>query len=238
MGIIAAKTRFVTVMALAAFLLACVPTIQTIYLTPEVKGKVLLFSPGEAPSFKPLTNVKAYHASQSETSALSNQQGEYQLAPNSKVESTFLMAGHSLNYYPITIETEALKLTLLAQASTKMLDVETVNLNNVIVKGELEGEPLLAGPGPSALKYCNLNYVKQLRRELAVHQVLKQSYPEIDSIEPTELVYLQDQQQQALMWIEYVKRSCNWENEDGYPRYRDMKDAREYFTAAEASLRD
>ncbi|WP_163130613.1 hypothetical protein [Agarivorans sp. Alg241-V36] len=235
MKVIVAKMRLVTVLALASLNLACVPTIQTVYLTPEVKGKVLLFSPGEAPSFKPLTNVKAYHAFQSETATLSNQQGEYQLAPSSKVESTLLMAGHSLNYYPVSIQTEAFTVTALAQASTKMLDVETVNINSVIVQDELEGKPLLAEPGPSALKYCNLSYVKQLRRELAVHKVLKQSYPEI---EPTELAYLQDQQQQTLMWIEYVKRSCNWENEDGYPRYRDMKDAREYFAAAEASLRD
>ncbi|WP_221074507.1 hypothetical protein [Agarivorans aestuarii] len=236
MAMIAGKIRLIATMALSSLLLACVPTIQTVYLTPQVQGKVVLFTPGESTNFSPLSGITAYHPSSPEAATQSNQQGEFLLEASSTVEASLLMPGHSLNYYPVTVQTETFSYTVLAQASTKMLDLETVKLSSVVVSDELEGKQLLADSGPNALKYCNLNSVKQLRREQAVHQLIKQYYPAPERLEQPVLSYIKDQQQQTLMWLEYVKRSCNWEDEDGYPRYRDMKDAREYFAKLETSL--
>ncbi|MGY5452774.1 hypothetical protein ACVFI8_17800 [Agarivorans sp. MS3-6] len=231
-----ARLSLIGLPILLSQIVACAPTSQTVYLTPEVKGTVVLFTPGEQPAFSPLDKVTIYHSSAPVNSVLSNEQGSYQLAATSKVQTSFMKGGHSFNYYPVVINKGELSYSALIKASTKMFDLESVRLHSVIVKDELEGKPLLAESGPNALKYCNLDHAKQLRREVAVNQLLKQSYSQANQLDSSVSDYIQDQQQQGLMWVEKLRRSCNWEDESGYPRYRDMKDARDYFAESEAIL--
>ncbi|WP_411992213.1 hypothetical protein [Agarivorans sp. DSG3-1] len=228
--------KILSFVGLAWLLNGCAPSVQTVYLTPEVKGQVVVLKNGASAQFFPLAKSNIYHRKYPEKAVESDTNGQFTLAAESQVEASWLMAGHAFNYYPVFIEKGPLRYQLLAEASVKMHHLETLTLSSIIVESELKGEPLLEDSAPSALHRCNFSWLTQLRRSLAVNSVLEQHFTQRSALSTQEQTYVDDQYQQTRLWLAQVKRSCDWRDRHGLPNYDDMKAGNEYFKQIDSAL--
>ena len=124
--------RSLLLTTLVLVIAACVPTIQKIYHTPVVIGKVI-----DLETLQPIEGAIAKHEGAdanfdlddmieaAKNKILTNKHGEYHLPSTSSVDAILLMPGHALMDYPVRISTRNNSALVFASASLLMRDEET-----------------------------------------------------------------------------------------------------------------
>jgi len=122
---------------------ACVPSMQRVYQTPAVNGKVINLT-----TMQPIQGALVWHQLRDEKgvskragkamgmSVVTNAAGEFYLPSVSSLELTLLMVGHARESYPVRVATENSSALALAWGSMKMLSEETSAIAVVILDPE------------------------------------------------------------------------------------------------------
>ena len=151
-GDLASLLRIVAVVIAILSITACVPSMQRIYQTPAVNGRVI-----DLTTMQPIQGALVRHQLSDEKmiskragkaagmSVMTNAAGEFYLPSVSSLEYTLLMVGHARESYPVRVSTKNNSALALAWGSMKMLSEETSAIAVVI----LDPEPdIIAGTPP------------------------------------------------------------------------------------------
>jgi hypothetical protein len=151
---------------LSSLLVACVPTITTVYLKPNIKAKVVDLS-----TLTPVKNGWATHyppiIDTLYSKELTNQQGEFTLSAVTNTEFKMLMVGHMLQYYLLKVSNTEQEILVIAQATAEGTTAEEkLLLPNIVIdatpKMHAKSPPKKDIGSTTAASFYDYNYIRAL----------------------------------------------------------------------------
>ena len=232
------KLASLTYLCFFIALSGCIPTIENTYKTPQVKGKLIHFTPNDTVKFTPVSNAKIYYKAYPESVIYSDSEGEFLLAAIMKTEAKFIMVGHALINSPIVIEYGLDSYITFARATLNSRYLEKINQFSIILPS-IENKDFEISNVDHKLSWpCDLKMIKSLDQALLTTQQLVDANIDMAMLSYTEQVYVTEHYRHSIELLSEAEGSCQWQQYSSVEQFEYIAQTRDYFSRAGQLLND
>lgn len=225
------KLASLTYLCFFIALSGCIPTIENTYKTPQVKGKLIHFTPNDTVKFTPVSNAKIYYKAYPESVIYSDSEGEFLLAAIMKTEAKFIMVGHALINSPIVIEYGLDSYITFARATLNSRYLEKINYFSIILP-RVNSDYIEISNVERSYWPCDLKMIKSLDQALLTTQQLVEAKIDMAMLSQAEQGYVTEHDKHSIELLSEADNSCKWQQYSSAEQLKYRAETRDYFSKA------